>query len=159
MTVRTLLPLLALSLLLVAAGRGDRYGMEGRILGYDPETDLVTVEVTRTGVSGRFGTGGTAGGEPPDSIEEGAEIEMAVVPEGSVLKRTVVKAMTGGGLDNTGTREGFQKALAAIPEDRPVVISFEANRSAPPEWVVRMVQIRLTPEEVQQRIEAMTSDP
>jgi hypothetical protein len=107
-------------------------------------------------VSGGFGTGGTAGGTPPDDIKAGLELDMLVVPEGSVLKRTVIKAQTGGGLDTTGTKAGFAKAVKAIPDDRSVVISFEKNGSGTPAYVVRMVQIRLTEEEIRQRIEAAT---
>lgn len=162
--VRTLLGL-GLALVLVtlpslaaraAAEKTERYGMEGRILSYDPAKDLFKVKVTSASVSGGFGTGGTAGGTPPGDVQAGAEMEMQVVPEGSVLKRTVIKATSGGGLDTTGTKEGFQKAMKAIPDDRSVVISFEKNPSGTPAYVVRMVQIRLTPEEIQKRIDAAT---
>lgn len=137
-----------------AAGKTDRYGIEGKIVGYDPATDTFKIKVTNAGVSGGFGTGGTAGGAPPDDVQAGAEIVMAVVPEGSVLKRTVIKAQQGGGLDTTGTKDGFAKALKAVPDDRSVVISFEKNPSGNPPYVVRMVQIRLTEDEIRQRLEA-----
>ena len=139
-----------------AAGKTDRFGIEGKIVAYDPGADTFKIKVTNAGVSGGFGTGGTAGGAPPDDVQAGTEIVMAVVPEGSVLKRTVIKAQQGGGLDTTGTKEGFQKALKAIPDDRSVVISFEKNPGGNPAYVVRMVQIRLTEEEIRQRIEANT---
>lgn len=141
-----------------AAGKTERYGMEGKILSYDPATDVVKVRVTNAGVSGGFGTGGTAGGKPPSEITSGVELDMQVVPEGSVLKRTVIKAQTGGGLDTTGTKAGFEKALKAIPDDRSVVISFEKSPSGTPAWVIRMVQIRLTEAEVRERLEAISSE-
>ena len=137
-----------------AAGKTDRYGIEGKIVSYDAAADTFTIKVTNAGVSGGFGTGGTAGGSPPDDVKAGSEIVMAVVPEGSVLKRTVIKAQQGGGLDTSGTKEGFQKALKAVPDDRSVVISFEKNPSGSPAYIVRMVQIRLTEDEIRQRIEA-----
>lgn len=149
----TALPGLALR---AAAETTERYGMEGKILSYDPAKDIFKVKVTSASVSGAFGTGGTAGGTPPSDVQAGTEMEMQVVPEGSVLKRTVLKATSGGGLDTTGTKEGFQKALKAIPDDRSVVISFEKNPSGTPVYVVRMVQIRMTPEEIQKRIDAVT---
>lgn len=152
----TVLPGLALRA--GAADKTDRYGMEGKILSCDPAKDVCKVKVTNAGVSGGFGTGGTAGGTPPSDVQAGTEMELLVVPEGSVLKRTVIKAQTGGGLDTTGTREGFQKALKAIPDDRSVVISFEKNASGSPAYVIRMVQIRLTEEEIRQRIEATTTE-
>jgi hypothetical protein len=139
-----------------AAAQPERYGMEGKILSYDPVKDVFKVKVTNAGVSGGFGTGGTAGGTPPSDVQAGSEMELLVVPEGSVLKRTVIKATSGGGLDTTGTKEGFQKALKVIPDDRSVVISFEKNPSGTPAYVVRMVQIRLTEEEIRQRIDAAT---
>lgn len=160
--VRTLASLLFLVLLTAFAGsapaqdKGDRYGIEGKVVAYDPAANTFKIKVTNAGVSGGFGTGGTAGGAPPSDVTAGSEIVMSVVPEGSVLKRTVIKAQTGGGLDTTGTQEGFAKAVKAIPDDRSVVISFEKNAGGNPAYVVRMVQIRLTPEEIQQRIDANT---
>ena len=145
-----------LALRAAAADKPERYGMEAKIVAYDPAKDMFKVRVTNAGVAGAFGTGGTAGGTPPDDIKAGVELDMLVVPEGSVLKRTVIKAQTGGGLDTTGTKEGFAKAVKAIPDDRSVVISFEKNASGTPAYVVRMVQIRLTEEEIRKRIEAAT---
>src|SRR5690606_9099483 len=121
------------------------------------ERSVFKVKVTSPKVSGGYDSGGIAG-KPAPGIESGDELELAVVPEGSVLRRTVIKASKGGGLDNSGTREGFARAVAAIPRDRPVVLSFEKNGAGEPEYVLRMVQIRMTPEEVAQRLRELGLD-
>ena len=33
--------------------------------------------------------------------------------------------LQGGGLDTTGTKEGFKKALALVPDDKNSIFSFE----------------------------------
>ena len=71
-------------------------------------------------------------------------------PEGSVLRRTVIKSIKGGGLNN-GSKESFDAALAAIPGDRNVVFSFEKNDKPEPEWILKMIQIRMTEEELEAR--------
>jgi hypothetical protein len=114
----------------------------------------------RTQVSGLPG-GNTVGGPAPDSIRRLTEVEFAVEPEGSVLRRTVVKARNGGGLDNKGTREGFQRALAAIPAGRGVIFSFEENEPAAvgrgePDWSLRLIQIQITEEELRRRFEEIS---
>lgn len=145
---------LALSCLLAppafAAGT-KRFGAEGMLLGYDEARSVVKVKITSPKVQGGFGSGGIAG-KPAPGMKSGEELELTVVPEGSVLRRTVIKASKGGGLDNSGTKEGFKKAVAAIPTDRAVVLSFEPNPAGGPEYLLKMVQIRMSPEEVQKRL-------
>ena len=149
-------------MVLAQRSKSKRYGIEGRLGAYDADKQTLQVKVSRTKVSGNFGTGGIAGGKPPKSIRRGQQINFRVVPEGSVLRRTVFKSIQGEGLDNTGTQEGFQKALAMVPEDRDVVLSFEKNdepdagNNGVPEWRLKMVQIRLTQEEIDARLDSMT---
>ena len=67
---------------------------------------------------------------------------------------------SGGGLDTTGTKEGFKKAVAMIPTDQDVIFSFEKNKDASVSpYIIKMVQIRLTPEEVAERLRAAGIDP
>lgn len=146
---------LALAPLLVAppaarAAEAKRYGAEGMLLGYDEARSVFKVKITSPKVSGGFGSGGVAG-KPAPGLKSGEELELEVVPEGSVLKRTVIKASKGGGLDNSGTKEGFKSAVAAIPTDRAVVFSFEP-REGDPRYLLKMVQIRMSPEEIQKRL-------
>jgi hypothetical protein len=133
------------------AGPAKRYGAEGMLLGYDPAKDLFKVKITSPRVQGGFGSGGIAG-SPAPGLKSGDELEFEVVPEGSVLRRTVIKASKGGGLDNSGTKDGFEKAVEAIPRDRPIVLSFEENKSGEPKYLLKMVQIRMSPEEIQKRL-------
>jgi hypothetical protein len=163
-------PLRALVLALVAAAaplgaavpagaaESKRFGIEGMLLEYDEARSVFKIKVTRTKVSGGFGTGGIAG-KPPSGIEKGQQLEFAVVPEGSVLRRTVIKGEKGGGLDTTGTKEGFKRAVAVIPRDREVVLSFEENKAGTPPYVLKMVQIRLSPEEIAERLREAGIDP
>ncbi|MCL4683897.1 hypothetical protein KJ059_03990 [Myxococcota bacterium] len=133
------------------AADAKRYGAEGLLLGYDEARSVIKVKITSPKVSGGFGSGGIAG-KPAPGLASGTELEFEVVPEGSVLRRTVIKASKGGGLDNSGTKEGFKNAVAAIPTDRAVVFSFEAKPAGEPQYVLRMVQIRMSPEELQKRL-------
>jgi hypothetical protein len=160
---------LALALVLLCAGFGaaapaaaesKRFGIEGMLLEYDEARSVFKIKVTRTKVSGGFGTGGIAG-KPPSGIEKGDQLEFAVVPEGSVLRRTVIKGEKGGGLDTSGTKEGFKRAVAVIPRDREVVLSFEesAAKAGAPAYVLKMVQIRLSPEEIADRLREAGIDP
>lgn len=154
---------LALALTLAAqagAAGAKRFGAEGKLVDYDEARSVFKVKVTSTSVSGGFGTGGVAGA-PAEGIEKDQELEFAVLPEGSVLKRTVIKGSKGGGLDTSGTKEGFKRATAAIPRDRAVVLSFEENASpgSGPPWVLKMVMIRLTPEEIAARLREAGIDP
>jgi hypothetical protein len=148
------------ALLAAPAGAKDepkRYGLEGNLVEYDAAKDVFKLKVVGTNVSG-FG-GNTAGAPAPKPIKAGDTMEMAVVPEGSVLKRTVIKGSKGGGLDNTGTKEGFARAVNAIPKDRAVVFSFEENTGATPPYVIRMVQIRMSQEELEKRLRELGIDP
>jgi hypothetical protein len=67
----------------------------------------------------------------------------------------VVKSIQGGGLNN-GSRESFLQALEAIPKDRDVIFSFEKNPKAPPEFALKMIQIRMTEEELEARLEEIS---
>lgn len=136
-----------------------RYGLEGVVESYDAARSVYQVRVTSTAVSGGFGTGGIAGAPAPKPIEAGQTVEFAVVPEGSVLKRTVIKSTKGGGLDNTGTKDGFARATSVIPKDRPVVLSFEESGQDAPAWRIKMVQIRLSREEIEARLREVGIDP
>ena len=137
-----------------------RFGIEGKLLDYDEARSVFKIKVVQPKVSGGFGMGGVAG-KPPSGIAKGDELEFAVVPEGSVLSRTVIKGSKGGGLDNTGTKDGFKRAVAVIPRDREVVLSFEDNPKkgdGVPKYILKMVQIRLTPEEIAERLREMGVD-
>ena len=131
---------------LAAPKKGKRFGLEGRIVKFESEQDQLVVKVSKTKARG-----GNAGAPAPKSIKRGEELTFAVVPEGSVLRRTVVKSIKGGGL-NKGSRESFVQALGAIPEDRDVIFSFEKNSKGAPEWTLRMIQIRMTEEELEARL-------
>jgi len=151
---RPLPAFLALACLLAApavlAAESKRFGAEGMLLGYDEARNVFKVKITSPKVQGGFGSGGIAGAPAP-GLKSGDELELEVVPEGSVLRRTVIKASKGGGLDNSGTKEGFKNAVAAIPTDRAVVLSFEP-KAGEPRYLLKMVQIRLSPEEIQKRL-------
>jgi hypothetical protein len=159
---RPLPAFLALSLLVAApaafAAEAKRFGAEGMLLGYDEARNVFKVKITSPKVQGGFGSGGIAG-KPAPGLKSGDELELEVVPEGSVLKRTVIKASKGGGLDNSGTREGFKNAVAAIPTDRAVVLSFEPKPAGEPRYLLKMVQIRMSPEEVQKRLRELGLSP
>jgi hypothetical protein len=140
-----------------AAKEGKRYGLEGRLLDYDEQRGVVKVKVVKTKVSGGAGMGRVAGKPAPKSIKRGTDIEFAVVAEGSVLKRTVIKNRQGGGVDTTGTKAGFVKALKMIPTNKNVIFSFEKvkkPKAGGPEWDLRIIQLRLTVEEMEARLKA-----
>jgi len=162
----TLVALAAGALALLAGGAAarpkaaKRYGLEGEVVRFEDARDVLVVKVVRTQVSGLPG-GNTVGGTAPDSIERLSDVEFAVEPEGSVLRRTVIKARTGGGLDNSGTREGFRRALQAIPQGRSVIFSFEENEAAAvakgePSYRLRLIQIQLTEDEIRRRFEQIS---
>jgi hypothetical protein len=139
----------------VAKKKGTRYGLEGRLVEYDEGRGVVVVKVVKTKVSGGAGTGRVAGRPAPKKIKRGADVEFAVVAEGSVLRRTIVKNRSGGGLDTTGTKEGFSKALEMVPRDKNVVFSFEkAKAPGGPEWDLRIIQLRMTEQEFEAREKA-----
>ena len=156
--LRTALVLLVVSaLLLPAAGalakkKGSRYGLEGRLIEYDEARGVVIVKVVKTKVGGGAGSGRVAGRPAPKSIKRGTNLEFVVVPDGSVLKRTVIKNRSGGGLDTTGTKEGFRKALDMVPRNKNVVFSFEKSKKPDgPEWDLRIIQLRMTEAEWEAR--------
>ncbi len=165
-TLRWLVPLALAAALGVAAGeaaakKNKRFGIEGDVLGYDEERKVLTVKVIETKVAGRFATGNSVGGKAPSDVKRRKRMEFAVEPEGSVLRRTVIKAMTGGGLDTTGTREGFKKALAQIPDDRPAVMSLEKNdpkavKAGAPKYKILMIQLQYTEDELIRRWERIS---
>jgi hypothetical protein len=143
----------------LAAKAGKRFGLEGRLVEYDQARNIIKVKVVKTKVSGGAGTGAVAGKPAPKSIRRGSTIEFVVVPTGSVLKRTVIKNLQGGGLDTTGTKEGFMKALDMVPRDKNVVFSFEkADKGAAAEWDLRIIQLRMTEEEAEARLEKMEAE-
>jgi len=155
---RIALVLLAVgALLLPAAGalakkKGSRYGLEGRLIEYDESRGVLVVKVVKTKVGGGAGTGRVAGKPAPKSIKRGMNLEFAVVPDGSVLRRTVIKNRSGGGLDTTGTKAGFRKAIDMVPRNKNVVFSFEKSKKpGGPEWDLRIIQLRMTEEEFEAR--------
>ena len=141
----------------MAAKKGKRFGLEGRLLEYDEARGVVTVKIVKTKVSGGAGSGRVAGRPAPKSFKRGTDVEFAVVPDGSVLRRTVIKNRDGGGLDTTGTKEGFVKALSMVPKNKNVIFSFEKAKqpkAGDPEWDLRIIQIRLSEEELEARFKA-----
>jgi hypothetical protein len=144
-----------------AAKESKRYGIEGVILAYDEEKQTCRVKVLETNVPGRSFTENRVGGKAPKDIRRGREREFAVEPEGSVLRRTVIRAETGSGLDLSGTKEGFKTAYAKIPKERPVVMSIEKNspkavEQGAPKYKILLVQIQMTLEEVIRRWEEIS---
>jgi hypothetical protein len=143
------------------ARKAKRYGIEGKFLGYDEERQVFRVLVTSRDAKG-FG-GSTVGGKAPKDVEPGKERDFAVQPEGSVLSRTVIKSVKGTGVDNTGTQEGFRKAVKAIPTDRPLALSIEKNARrdadpAAPEYQLKTLVIKMTEEEIRRRLEELLQD-
>jgi hypothetical protein len=144
-----------------AAKQSKRYGIEGFILGYDEEKQTVRVKVIETKVPGRFATGNPVGGKAPSDIKRGQEYDFAIEPEGSILRRTVIRAETGAGLDLTGTQEGFTKAFAKVPLDRLTLMSLEDNspdavKRGAPKYKIMLVQIQMTLEELIRRWEKIS---
>jgi hypothetical protein len=146
-----------------AAPKAKRYGIEGDLVRYDEARSVFVVKVLVTDVKGRGLSGNTVGASAPSSIVRGQEVEFQVEPEGSVLRRTVIKSQRGGGLDTSGTRAGFSRAVKQLPNDRPLVISFEANDAAKvakgaPAWRIVMIQILLTEQEIRERFEKVSQE-
>ena len=145
----------------VHAKKAKRYGIEGKFVGYDEEQQAFKILVTSREAKG-FG-GSTVGGKAPKDIEPGKERDFAVKPEGSVLSRTVIKSVKGTGVDNTGTQEGFRKAVTAIPTDRPLALSIEKNAAreadpSAPEYRIKTLVIQMTEEEIRKKLEEMLQD-
>lgn len=142
-----------------AAKEGKRYGLEGRLLEFDEARNVMKVKVVKTKVSGGAGTGRVAGMPAPKSIRRGSDIEFAVVPEGSVLRRTVIKNLDGGGLDTTGTKEGFLRALQMVPRDKNVIFSFQkSDEKGGPTWDLRIIQLRMSEEEAEARLQKLEEE-
>ena len=165
-TLTGMLALVLMAGLGLAAGdaeakKNKRFGIEGEIVSYDEDTRVLTVKVRETKVAGRFASGNTVGGKAPADIKRHKEAKFAVQPTGSVLRRTVVKGLTGGGLDTKGTPEGFKKALSVIPAQRIVAMSLEANDAAAvekgaPKYKILLIQIQATEEELREHFERIS---
>lgn len=139
-----------------AAGKGKRYGIEGKFVAYDQAAQTMKVFITSNKASG-FG-GSTVGGKAPKDVKVREERVFSVRPEGSVLSRTVIKSSKGTGLDNTGTQDGFNKAVSAIPTDRVLAFSIEKNTGSSAEYKIKTIVLKLTDEEVRQRLEEISVD-
>jgi hypothetical protein len=141
----------------VAAKEATRYGIEGKFVAYDPQRQVFKVLVTSRSAGG-FG-GSTVGVEAPDDVTPNQEMEFAVSPEGSVLNRTVIKSQKGQGLDRSGTQEGFNKAVEAIPRDRSLALSISDNKAgATPKYRLQTVIIKLTQAEMEARLREILQD-
>jgi hypothetical protein len=143
------------------AKKSKRYGIEGKFLGYDEEQQIFKILVTSREAKG-FG-GSTVGGKAPKEIEPREEWNFAVEPEGSVLSRTVIKSVKGTGVDNSGTQEGFRKAVKAIPTDRTLALSIEKNAERQtnpdaPEYRIKTLVIIMTEAEILKRMEELLVD-
>ncbi|MCG8591875.1 MAG: hypothetical protein MJE66_21485, partial [Proteobacteria bacterium] len=144
-----------------SAKKSKRYGIEATLISYDKERQVVRAKVMSNKVRG-FG-GSNAGGRAPKDVQVRKEMDFAVKPDGSVLTRTVIKAVSGAGLDNSGTQEGFERAIGAVPRDKPVVFSIERNAAAKsdpsaPAFRLKTLIIRLSEEELLRRFEEMTEE-
>ena len=133
-----------------APKEAKRYGIKGVFREYDAARNVFKIDVTANEAT-NFG-GSTAGDKAPTDVEIGKPMELAVKPEGSVLSRTVIKSTQGTGLDNTGTVEGFAKAVKLIPSDRSIILSISKNESGSPAYRLNTAFIPLTDAEIQRRI-------
>ena len=133
----------------LAKKEATRYGIEGKFLSYDQASQTFTIYVTSNRSVG-FG-GSIAGAKAPSDVRPRKEMILSVRPTGSVLSRTVIKSVSGTGLDLSGTQEGFSRAVKAIPRDYRVTFSITRNpeaRSNPdqPAYHANTVYIQLSPE-------------
>jgi hypothetical protein len=138
------------------AKKSKRFGIEGEIMNYDESNKTITVKILATKVAGRSLSGNTVGGKAPGDIKRLKQYKFAVEPEGSVLRRTVIKGTSGGGLDPSGTPEGFKKAYSMIPKSRGIAMSLQDNdpvavKNGAPKYKIMMIQIQLTMEELERR--------
>ena len=67
------------------------------------------------------------------------------------------------GLDTTGTQDGFNRAVTAIPTDRALAFSIEKNadherNAAKPEYRIKTIIIQLTQAELEARMAALLED-
>src|SRR4029453_2551936 len=139
------------------AKEAKRYGIKGVFREYDAARGVFKIDVTANEAQ-NFG-GSTAGEKAPSDVQIGKPMELAVRPEGSVLSRTVIKSTQGTGLDNTGTAEGFAKAVSLIPTDRAIGLSIEKNTPAAdgaPAYKLQTAFIPLTDAEIERRIREFT---
>ena len=138
-----------------AAGEQDRYGVMGRILGYDREAQVVRVKVMETNIPDAWNA---VGKKPPREIRSGGTYTFAVQPVGSVLSRTVIKTRKGWAADTTGTQEGFDRAMASLPDDRLLGLSLARNGADGdgPDYKLMLIHVPYTREEFEARIEAAT---
>jgi len=161
------LPVIALAFAATPAiaKEAKRYGIRGVFREYDEARQVFKIDVT-SNEAPSFG-GSTAGGKAPGDVKAGEPLELLVKPEGSVLSRTVIKSNQGMGLDNTGTADGFKKAVALVPTDRAIVFSIEKNEPAAegaPSYKLQTAFIPLTDAEIERRLKEFTegkdgSDP
>ena len=143
------------------AKKAKRYGIEGKFISYDQASQTFTVLVLSRSAPG-FG-GSTVGGKAPKDVGVREERAFAVKPEGSVLSRTVIKSSKGTGLDNSGTQDGFTRAVAAIPTDRALAFSIERNAAhekdeSAPAYRIKTVVIKLTDAEIMRRLNELFED-
>jgi hypothetical protein len=144
---------------LLAAGAhaspGERYGMMGKILGYDAEKQVVQVKVMETRIPETFNS---VGKRPPKDIRSGKEYTFAVKPEGSVLTRTVIKTRKGWAADTTGTQDGFERAMASLPDDRLLGLSIAKHTGGDgaPDYRLMLIHVPYTQEEFLERLDAAT---
>ena len=162
--VATIVACLAALLLAVQAAearKSKRYGIEAKFLSYDEKRQVFKVLVLSRSAGG-FG-GSTVGDEAPKDVKPKEEMELSVSPEGSVLKRTVIKSSDGTGVDKTGTQDGFRTAVQAIPTDRSVALSITENdkaktKAGAPKYRIMTVVIKLSPEEIRRRLREILGD-
>ncbi len=145
-----------LAALAAGAASRDRYGVMGKILSYDSEKQVVKVKVMETKIPDVFNL---VGKRPPKDIKSGKSYTLAVQPEGSVLNRTVVKTRKGWAADKKGTQEGFDRAIAALPNDRLLGLSLAENPKAgddAPAYKLMLIHVPYTREEFMERLDAVT---
>jgi len=135
-----------------AAKPPDRYGVMGKVLGYDPEALTVEVKVDETRIPE---WANHVGKRPSKDIRAGKRYVFSVEPEGSVLRRTVIRTQGGKTLDRTATRDGFNRAIGALPDDRLLGISL-AKTGGEPAYKVMMIQIPRTLEEAMKRLDEIS---
>lgn len=135
----------------------ERYGLMGRIEGYDAENQTITVKVVETSIPE---WGNHVGKRPPREIRPGSTHVFAVQPEGSVLTRTVIRTKEGKALEGSNTREGFAGAMQTLPDDRLLGISLSPTGGkgddGEPAYKVMMIQIPRTMAEVMKRLDEVS---
>lgn len=140
-----------------ASSSRDRYGVMGRILAYDRDRQLVRVRVVETRIPETFNA---VGKSPPNDIRAGGRYTFSVQPEGSVLSRTVIKTRRGWAADKTGTQEGFDRAMASLPDDRLLGLSIAKNpeEGDVPPYKLMLIHVPITREEFMERLDEITVD-